>query len=157
MPKLPALVAATATYTGTGVFTDTQTVVIGGKTYTSQTTLTNVDGNFYKGATQAEGHANLAAAVNLGAGAGTAYAAAMTANTQVEASPAADATHTYFTARLKGALGNQIATTETQTNGSFGGTTMSGGSGSLYGAITDLQAYGQVNSDIEQALENLLS
>ena len=156
MPKLPALVAATATLTSTGAFTDTQTVVIGGKTYTSQTTLTNVDGNFLIGANQTASHANLKAAVNLEAGAGTTYATAMTANTQVKAT-SADGTHTIFAAKLKGALGNQIATTETQTNASFGGATMTGGSGSLHQAIQDIQTYGQINGDVEQALENLLN
>lgn len=156
MPLLTLPVAATATYTGTGVFTDTQTITIGGKTYTSQTTLTNVDGNFFKGASQTEGHANLMAAVNLGAGAGTAYAAAMTANTQVKAT-SSDATHTVFAAKVAGAIGNQIATTETQTNGSFGGAVMSGGTGDPIQILADVVTYGQLNSDAAQAMANLLN
>lgn len=156
MPKLPALVAATATLTSTGAFTDTQTVTIGGKTYTSQTSLTNVDGNFLIGANQTASHANLMAAVNLSSGAGTTYAAAMTRNTQVKAT-SADGTHTVFAAKIKGAIGNQIATTETQTNASFGGTVMSGGSGDVIEALDDIQDYGQVDSDVQQALDNILN
>lgn len=156
MATLPALVAATATLTSSGNFTDTQTVTIGGKTYTSQTSLTNVDGNFAIGADRTASHANLMAAVNLGSGAGTAYAAAMTINTQVKAT-AATATTTVFAAKLKGTIGNQIATTETQTNAAFGGAVMSGGSGNVIEALDDIQDYMQVNGEVQAALSNCLN
>ena len=55
-------------------------VVVGTKTYTFQTTLTNVDGNVKIGASASASLDNLIAAINLDpAGAGTKYAAAMTA------------------------------------------------------------------------------
>jgi len=49
----------------TGQFTDTQTVVIGGKTYTTQTTLTDVDGNVDIGGDATEDTVNLACALGL--------------------------------------------------------------------------------------------
>jgi len=52
-------------YTATGVFTDTQTVVIGGKTYTTQTTLTDADGNVKIGGDATEDMVNLACAITL--------------------------------------------------------------------------------------------
>jgi len=66
-------------------------VVVGTKTYTFQTTLTNVDGNVKIGATASASIDNLVAAINLDpAGAGTKYAAAMTAqpeNIRAQAGP----------------------------------------------------------------------
>ena len=56
---------ATQTLTASGVFTNTQTVVVGGKTYTTQTTLTDVDGNVLIGANAEATLANLKAAINL--------------------------------------------------------------------------------------------
>lgn len=63
----------------TGQPSNGQVVVVGGKTYAFQTTLTNVDGNVKIGASLLVSIQNLAAAVNLDTGSGTAYAAAMTA------------------------------------------------------------------------------
>jgi hypothetical protein len=59
---------------------NTNTVTIGSKVYTFQTTLTNVDGNVLIGATDIESVENLTNAINLGSGAGTTYAAATTAH-----------------------------------------------------------------------------
>lgn len=156
MPILATLAQAVATLTSTGVFTDTQTVIIGGKTYTSQTTLTNVDGNFLIGANQTASHLNLLNAVNLGTGAGTTYAAAMTLNTQVRGT-SSDGTHTIFAAKIKGAIGNQIATTETQTNASFAGLVMTGGSGDAMTALDNIRTAGQLNSEALQALNYVLN
>lgn len=74
-------VYATSTFTFSGVPADTNTIVIGGKTYTWQAVLTNVDGNVFIGASVAACIVNIVAAVTLGAGSGTLYAAATTANT----------------------------------------------------------------------------
>lgn len=156
MPVLPTLVAAVGTLTSTGAFTDTQTVVIGGKTYTSQTTLTNVDGNFLIGANQTASHANLKAAINLESGAGTTYAAAMTIHPTVRAT-SANGTTTVVAAKIKGTIGNQIATTETQTNASWGATTLASGSGNALEALDDIQDYCQLNSEAQAALANVLN
>lgn len=64
---------------------DNETVVIDGKTYTFQTTLTNVDGHVKIGADAATSLGNLKAAINLSAGAGTKYAAATTLHPTVTA------------------------------------------------------------------------
>lgn len=156
MPVLSALVASTATLTSSGVFTNGHTAVIGGKTYTFETSLTNVDGHVLIGADRTASHANLKAAVNLEAGAGTTYAAATTANTQVKAT-SATATTTVFAAKFKGALGNQISTTETLTNVAWGGTEMTGGSGDFIAALANIPTYCQCNAEVETAFTNLLN
>lgn len=80
---------ATDTLTLTGNAADTETVTINGRVYTFQTVLTNVSGNVLIGATASDSLDNLIAAINLGAGAGTLYAAATTANTSVSAAAGA--------------------------------------------------------------------
>lgn len=117
---------ATGTLTSSGNFTDTQTVTIDGKVYTFQTTLTNVNGNVLIGADRTASHANLKAAINLEAGAGTTYAAAMTLHPTVTAT-SATATTTVVAAKATGTPGNSLATTETQTNAAWGGATLAGG------------------------------
>jgi len=119
-------IRAIGTLTTTGVFSNGETVTIGTKTYTFQTVLTNVDGNVLIGANATASLANLAAAINLGAGSGTVYAAATTANTDVYATSGASTLSLF--ALNAGTAGNSIATTETATNASFAGATLSGGS-----------------------------
>lgn len=119
-------VAATGTLTLTANPTNTETVVINGKTYTFQTTLTDVDGNVLIGASASDSLDNLIAAIGLGAGSGTAYAASMTPNTDLTALAGAGDTMD-VTALYGGTGGNGITTTETLALGSWGGATLSGG------------------------------
>lgn len=154
MALLPTLVAATGTLTSTGAFTDTQTVTVGGKTYTSQTTLTNVDGNFFIGADQTASHLNLLRAINLGTGAGTLYAAAMTANPGVRAT-SSDGTHTVVAAKVKGTLGNAIMSSETQTNASWGATALSGGTGDFLAGVALILSEMQPDAQVTTAVANL--
>lgn len=120
------LTAATATLTAS-TFANGDTCTIGSKTYTFQDTLTNVDGNVKRRATQDLTLTNLYNAINLGGGTpGTDYATAMTAHTQVTAT-SVDATHLIITAKTKGTAGNSIATTETGAGTAWGGSTMAGG------------------------------
>lgn len=106
---------------------DTETVTIGGKVYTWQTVLTNVDGNVKIGATAALSLVNLKNAINLGAGVpGTDYALAMTQHPTVTAVLTSALIMT-ATATAKGTAGNAIATTETSTNYAWGAATMAGG------------------------------
>ena len=119
-------VAATGTLTLTGNALDTETVVIGSKTYTFQTTLTDVDGNVQIGATATDSVNNLIAAINLDAGAGTLYATSTTIHPTVSAASGGGSTMV-VTAKTPGATGNAIATTETLTNGSWGAATLLGG------------------------------
>jgi hypothetical protein len=122
---------ATAVLTLSGQPLDTQTVVIGNKTYTFQSVLTNVNGNVLIGADAAASLDNLKAAVNLSAGAGTLYAAATTAHTQVTATANTDTTQTFSATILaatdgNAAVQNALASTETLTNGAFGAATFTG-------------------------------
>lgn len=106
---------------------DTETVTIGGKVYTFQTVLTNVNGNVLIGASATTAMANLASAINLTAGAGTTYATAMTIHPTVSAN---GGNPLILTAKTAGLGGNGITTTETLTNGSFGAATLTGGANS---------------------------
>lgn len=154
MAKTYTLTAAAQTLTFTGQPLNTETVVVGGKTYTFQTTLTDVDGNVKIGADTATSIANLKAAINLGAGAGTAYATSMTANTRVIAS-SSTATTLVVTALTPGEVGNLIASTETLTNGSWGAAVLAGGAGNVTAFIQDLFNLNQINSEIIFELRQL--
>jgi len=146
-----AVVFAVGTLTSTGVFTDTQTVVVGGKTYTTQAVLTNVDGNVLIGASAAATLQNLKDAINLTGTPGTQYAAAMTANPLVVAT-SVTATTLVVSSKVAGAIGNQIATTETQTNAAWGGVVLAAGAGDVSVDIRALLAAYQVNGAVNQAL-----
>ncbi|HET7111739.1 MAG TPA: hypothetical protein VFI41_12780 [Gemmatimonadales bacterium] len=155
MATLPALVPATSTLTSTGVFTDTQTVTICGKVYTSQTSLTNVDGHFLIGADQTASHLNLLNAIN-GVADGVTVAAATTIHPLVRA-VSSDGTHTVIQAKLKGTVGNEFRTTETQTNASWTSTVMGSGTGDFKEALDNLQDFVQLNSEALSHLSNMLN
>lgn len=145
---------ATGTLTSTGTFGDTQTVVVGGKTYTTQTSLTNVDGNVLIGANAAATLQNLYDAINLTGTAGTQYATAMTANTRVKAT-AVTATTLVVKALTAGEVGNLIATTETQTNAGWGAATLASGAGNINSFVTGLFSLNQINSELQTELKKL--
>ena len=115
-----------ATLTLTGNASNTQTVVIGSKTYTFQTVLTNVDGNVLIGATASDSIDNLIAAINLGSGSGTKYAAATTAH-PLDVLPnsiiASAGTGDTMDIVINQDTNASVATTETLTNGSWGAST----------------------------------
>jgi hypothetical protein len=154
MATTKSIAFAVGTLTSTGVFTDTQTVVVGGKTYTTQTTLTNVDGNVLIGANAAATLQNLYDAINLTGTAGTQYAAAMTINTRVKAT-AVTATTLVVSALTPGEVGNLIASTETQTNASWGAATLASGSGNVNDFIVSVMALTQCNSEMAAELKKL--
>lgn len=105
---------------------DTETVTLDVKTYTFNTILGSDDGDVLIGATASDSIDNLVAAVTLGAGGGTTYAAATTLHPTVTASAGVGDTMDVV-AKTGGTGGNSIATTEGLTFGSFGGGTLSGG------------------------------
>lgn len=117
---------ATGTLTFTGQPANTETVTVGGKTYTFQTVLTNVNGNVFIGGTTAASIQNLVDAINLTGTPGTQYALSMTANTQVGASVGVGTTMIAY-ALAGGTAGNAIASTETITLASWGSATLTGG------------------------------
>lgn len=120
-----AATKAVGTLTLAGNAANTETVVLGTKTYTFQTVLTNVDGNVLIGANASASIDNLVAAITLGTGAGTLYAAATTANSLATATQGAGDTMT-ATALLSGLAGNSIASTETMGSGSWGAAALAG-------------------------------
>lgn len=113
---------AQGTLTITVVPSNGETFTIGNKTYTWQTTLTNVDGNIAIGGSLAAAQQNLIDAINLTSttgGPGNQYAATMTEHSQVAVALAWVANTIVVTAKTAGVAGNSIATTETMINGSF--------------------------------------
>jgi hypothetical protein len=144
-------VSAIGTLTSSGVFVDTQTVTVGGKVYTTQTTLTNSDGNVFIGGSASATLQNLLDAINLTGTPGTQYAAAMTRNAQVFA-VSKTATTLVVKAKSPGTIGNLIASTESQTNVAWGAATLASGTGDPALFMSELIAAGQVNSDMVLAL-----
>lgn len=134
---------ATGTFTDAGV-ADTETVTVGGKTYTFQDTLTDVDGNVAIGASNTIALANLMKAINLSGVAGTDYADSMTANAEVTAISSDDTT-VVVRAKINGTLGNQIASTEAAASGSWGAATLTGGTGDFVSQLRALVAQAPAN------------
>lgn len=127
---VPASVLASGILTLTANAANAETVTIGAKTYTFQTVLTNVDGNVLIGATASDSIDNLIAAINLGAGSGSLYAAATSANVDVTAAAGAGDTMD-VDSLLGGTQYNSVVTTEGLANGAWGGATLSGGAGDV--------------------------
>ena len=117
-------VAATGVLTFSGNAANAETIIIGGKTYTWQNALTDVDGNIDVGTLQADSEDQLTAAINLAAGAGTKYAASMTPGAVTAVDGAGIVT---VTANVTGTAGNFIATTESMGSGAWGAGVLSGG------------------------------
>ena len=151
-----AFVKATGTVTLSAQPADTDTLTIGAKVYTFQTTLTDVDGNVKIGADFATTLSNLAAAINLGTGAGTAYADSMTLNAYVSA--VATATTCVVTAKSAGLVYNQVAfSTDIVTGLSSitGSGFLTSGTGDPGSVLEDIIAYEQVNAGILQKLASI--
>ncbi len=117
---------ATGVLTLTGQPLNNETCTIGAKVYTFEDTLTDVDGNVKIGAAATDSLDNLIAAINLDAGVGTLYATSMTENDDVTAAAGVGDTMD-CSAKNGGTPANSKATTETLTNGSWGGATLAGG------------------------------
>jgi len=120
-----ALTAATGLLTFAGQPANADTITIGAKTYTFQTVLTNVDGNVLIGASATTARDNLIAAIMLGAGSGTTYAAATTLNADVRA--VASGANMSVVAKAVGTAPNSVATTKVSVNTSWGAATLTGG------------------------------
>ncbi len=120
-------VAASGTLTLGAVPADTETVTIDSKVYTFKTTLTDTDGFVKRGATILECIENLVNAINLGTGAGTAYATSTTLHSTVSAVKVDNTV--VVTAKTKGTAGNSLGTTETLagTGSEWGAATLAGG------------------------------
>lgn len=152
-----AVAHASQTLTGSDQPGNSETVIIGSKTYTFQTTLTNVDGNVKIGANLEESLANLFNAINLGPGAGEAYAAAMTRHPQVQAY---SHSATALVVRSPGAVANAVAVSGTYpggANAAWGGANLAGGAGNLDFWAQDLLKVNQVNAEIQAEIKKALT
>lgn len=133
-----AAIAASLALTVTSITSaDTQTVTIGATTYTFNTSLTNTANNVLIGGSITNMAANLALAVNAGAGAGTNYGTGTVANASVSGTSSSGVFTA--TALVPGTAGNSIATAETLSNGAWAGgaTTLAGGANaSTAGQVT---------------------
>ena len=121
-------IAAYGTLTSTGVnVSNGDTVTIGGKVYTFQTSLTNVDGNVKIAASATLTLTNLINAITLQAGTlGTDYATVMTAHPTVTAASFSANVVTVM-ARTAGTAGNAIATIKTAVTLSWGAAVLQNG------------------------------
>ena len=156
------LTAATAVLTLTDNFDDTETCVVGGKTYTVNATVGATDGSVDLG-TNAEGTLkNLAAAINLTPLLGETgvadadYASGMTINAEVYSDPLLlTATVLVVRARTPGTVGNLIVATETHGEGSWDNAVLSGGAGNIEGWVDSLLDLNQINAEVIQELLKL--
>lgn len=116
----------TLTSNGTNV-SNNDTVTIGTKTYTFQTTLTNVDGNVKIGSTAALSLTNLINAItgNLGVP-GTDYALSMTEHPTVTAA-SVSSNVVQIIANTPGTAANSIETTKVAATLTWGASTLTGG------------------------------
>lgn len=132
-------VAATGILTLAANAADGETVTIDTKVYTFQDTLSDSDGNVKVGANASDSIDNLIAAITLGSGGGTLYAASMTLHPTVTA-VAGDGDTMDATAKDRGTVGNSIVTTETLATGGsqWAAGQLSGGTGP--GDFIDLKA-----------------
>lgn len=147
--------------TGTYTFDDdleianAETVVIAGKTYTFQTTLTDSDGNVHIGASRAETIANLVAAVNLdGSGtAGTDYAASTTKNARVIAIAGTDSWE--VRASMPGTVGNLIPITVGTSATTVSGALLTGGAGDPHYFLDSVLDLNQINAEVLSEIKRL--
>jgi hypothetical protein len=126
-----ALIAATGTFTMTDLPVADETVTVGtkdGSTAAVYTWVSSLSSAFdvLIGANIAACAANLVAAINAATGEGTTYGTDTTINADVSAAQL-PSNQVEVTALTPGTDGNSIASTETCTNASWGGTTLSGG------------------------------
>lgn len=122
-----AAVAATGVLTFTAVAVAGQTVTIGSRTYTWAASVTTTAGTVAIGANQAASQANLAAAINAGAGAGSVYGSQTAPHADVTA--AVVGSTVVVTARKPGTGAHSVALTDTMSNASWGDVFLSGGVG----------------------------
>lgn len=120
-----AAVAATGVLTFTAVAVSGQTVTIGSRIYTWAASVTTTANTVRVGATQAESQANLVAAINGGAGAGSLYGSQTAPHADVTA--AVVGSTVVVTARKPGTGAHSVTLTDTMASASWGDVFLSGG------------------------------
>jgi hypothetical protein len=140
MDKTPVnAVAASGTLTvtaGGSNIANNDTVTIGSKVYTFKTALTPAEGEVLIGANDTAALLNLKNAINHEGTAGTDYSCAA-AHSTVSAT-SSNATTLVIAAKTKGAAGNDIASTETGANMSWGAAHLAGGVNGTPGAANEI-------------------
>jgi hypothetical protein len=116
---------AVATLTTTGNAVAAETVTIGAVTYTWRASVTTTANEVLVGANASASLDNLKSAVN--ADGNTAVYGSLTVANPTVGAGAKTATTLVLYAKTGGTAGNSLASTETMTNASFGGTTFAGG------------------------------
>lgn len=155
----PARASTFYTIDAVGEITNGETIVVAGKTYTFQDTLTDSDGNVHIGSDIAGTRSNFIAAINLSnegesaVGAGTDYAASMTRNAEVHAYESGDTV--VIRAHAPGAQGNRIPCTVGTSGVTLDNATLENGSGSLAVWAEELLQYNQINSEVQSHLKLL--
>jgi hypothetical protein len=129
-----AAAVGTLTSDNTNV-SDADTVTVGGKVYTFKTSLTPTEGQVLIGADADGSLLNLIRAINHSGTAGTDYSAAA-ANANVSAATSVTSHAFAVTARIPGAGGNAITSTETSAHLSWGGGTLASGVSPTAGEFT---------------------
>lgn len=119
---------ATLTIAGAQNAVAAETVTIGAVTYTWRAAPTTVANEVKVGADGAASLDNLKAAINLEAGSGSLYGSGTAVHPTVVAVRKPTTLSLLLAAKTGGTGGNSLASTETMTQGSFGGGTFSGGS-----------------------------
>ena len=109
-----AAIASQGTLTLDTIPADSNTMTVDTKVYTFEDSLTNVDGNIYTGGSLAQAKLNVVAAFDLSGVAGTDYATLMTAHPSVDIATFI-VNDSILTAKVGGAAGDTIVTTETFT------------------------------------------
>lgn len=165
MATFSTLVRASAAFEVLNNTLNNETITLGPKVYTFKNTLTPTANEVKVGADAKTTLANLVAAVNKGAGGGTAYAAATTRNEHVTVVQDTQYVEGVLTnlatgkvvARLPGTLGNLIfvdCSDEAKIDIVAAATTpeaLTGGVGSMYLAMDEMEAQEQMNSDTIQS------
>ena len=140
-----------------GEITNGETIVVAGKTYTFQDTLTDSDGNVHIGADIAATVTNFLAAINLSnegesaVGAGTDYAASMTRNANVFAYLTSATVLTIY-AHVPGEIGNFITCTVGTSGVTLDNATLENGSGNIGDFFDGLFDLNQINAEVQTAL-----
>lgn len=126
-------VAASGVFTSSDVFTDGETVTIGGTTYTFVDALSSpaVVNEILIGASAAASLDNMKSAINGSAGAGTTYSTGTVANAKVNATTNTDTAQT-VAANHVGTAGNSIATSTTCADVAWGAETLENGAEPSY-------------------------
>lgn len=151
---LPARALGTLTSTGVNV-TAADTVTIGGVVYTFRAAVGTTANEVLIGADASATLQNLYDAINATAAVSGTKFGSLTVENPFVVATAKTATTVVVKARVVGALGNFIATTESAVTLSWGAAVLASGSGSVNDAIEQVIAGFQIGADVHQTLLEL--